>query len=101
MPNMKKELSPEDCLIRLCRFCKTPMLKTSYEWDSEYRWYTFYCENCSFFTTIGEPINDIFMQSDDEIEHEPLTLEEQGVMNDNEDTKKDHEFTNRFKEENR
>ena len=41
------------------------------------------------------------MQSDDEIEHEPLTLEEQGVMNDNEDTKKDHEFTNRFKEENR
>ena len=99
---MKKELHPEDCLIRLCRFCKTPMLKTSYEWDSEYRWYTFYCENCNFHTTIGEPINDIFMESDDGIEHEPLTLEEQGVDEEmNDETKKVHRFTNRFKEENR
>lgn len=99
---MKKELHPEDCLIRLCRFCKTPMLKTSYEWDSEYRWYGFYCENCNFHTTIGEPINDIFMECDDGIEHEPLTLEEQGVEESiNDDTKKVHRFTNRFKEENR
>ena len=69
----RKELSPEDCLIRLCRFCTTPMKKTYFEYDSDYRWYSFNCEDCVYYTDIREPIDSVSMKLEQGIEHEPLT----------------------------
>ena len=80
---MKNELHPEQCLIRLCRFCKHPMNQAKYENDDENRWYTFTCIECGYYTIIGEPINNIFTDEDfyseeidDSLEHEPLCDDE-------------------------
>ena len=73
-------LDPEDCLIRLCRFCATPMKKTDYDFDSESRSYYFNCQICNFHTQIVEPITDIFMELEDRIEHEPLTSDEEEMI---------------------
>ena len=75
------ELHPSECLIRLCRFCKHHMRQQNYESDTEYRWYTFSCESCGYYTTIGEPISDVFMDNWATLEHEPLHHTEEYQQN--------------------
>jgi len=79
------------------------MVRTNYEWDSEYRWYTFYCEFCEHATTIGEPINEEYhLGYENGIEHEPLTSEELGQdTHDKYKKSSSHQFSTKFKEENR
>jgi|21_taG_2_1085346.scaffolds.fasta_scaffold75866_3 hypothetical protein len=75
------ELHPSECLIRLCRFCKHPMLQRKYEADTVYRWYMFYCDPCNIHTVIGESLEpeatctlcDGFPDSN----HEPLHSKEE------------------------
>lgn len=69
----------DKCVIRLCRVCGNSMYNLEYEWDSEYRWYIFYCGICKLKVTLGESISREFLD-DDDIEHEPLTFEEQAQM---------------------
>ena len=97
----RERLSPKNCLIRLCRFCVSPMNNVEFDSDSEFRWYTFHCKICNHSTIIGEPLNDIFIESEIGINnHEPLTFEEQKLKNEQE-SKKHPYFTNHFQEENR
>lgn len=74
---MPMTLNPADCLIRICRNCIKPMT-SSYEWDSEYRWYYFHCESCGFDVTVGENISqyvrELNLEDGDYLE--PLTKEE-------------------------
>tara|TARA_Y100000590_G_scaffold138568_1_gene158648 strand:+ start:215 stop:562 length:348 start_codon:yes stop_codon:yes gene_type:complete len=71
----------EKCVIRLCRGCGNAMSNMEYEWDSENRWYNFFCEVCGYRVTLSESISQDFL--DDDFEHEPLTSKEKvdfGIM---------------------
>ena len=70
----KGKIPVQNCVIRLCRICGNSCLLSSYEWDSEYRWYNFYCQVCGFKITLGEYLSSEFHE--DDYEREPLTYEE-------------------------
>ena len=70
------ELHPKNCIIRLCRFCISPMKLLEYDWDSDFRWYTFYCRTCDNHTQVSEPLSPEFMEDWKSIPHEPKTSEE-------------------------
>lgn len=97
----REKIDPKDCLIRLCRFCLSPMNLIEYEFDSDNRWYTFCCIKCKHQTALSEPIFDGFMVLND-IEHEPLTFAEQKIQRiEKEMENNQHYFSNHFQEDNR
>jgi len=52
-----EEIPPKVCVTRLCRFCHEYM-NLDYEFDSDYRWYIFTCEDCGIISSLGEMIVD-------------------------------------------
>ena len=110
---MDISIDPSKSLIRICRFCLNPMILIHYEFDTEFRWFSFYCEECDHGTTLGEPIGeDVCPNYEDGSKHEPLTYEELQHLEDSNDTtpiatvtSEDGEiyvdFSKKFKEENR
>ena len=89
------------------------MTLINYEYDTEFRWFTFFCEVCEHGTTLGEPIDEEYYPNyEDGTKHEPLTFEElqkieksknmnQIAERINEDGKTYVDFSKEFKEENR
>lgn len=71
----QEEISPSVCVTRLCRFCQEYM-KLDYEFDTEYRWYTFTCEDCGITSSLGESISISDVTEDDDFYTDPLTEEE-------------------------
>ena len=71
-----EEIPPKVCVTRLCRFCHEDM-NLDYEFDSEYRWYIFTCEDCGIISTLGEMIVAGGINNDDNyFNNDPLTKEE-------------------------
>jgi len=71
-----EEIPPEACITRLCRFCHEYM-NLDYEFDSDYRWYIFTCEDCRIRSSLGEMIVDGGITNDDDyFNNDPLTKEE-------------------------
>ena len=89
------------------------MILIHYEFDTEFRWFSFYCEECDHGTTLEEPIGEDFWPNyEDGSKHEPLTYDELQNLEDSNDTtpiatvtSEDGEiyadFSKKFKEENR
>lgn len=110
---MDISIDPSKSLIRICRFCLNPMILVSYESDTEFRWFTFHCEECDHGTKLGEPINGKYYPNyEDGTKHEPLTYGELQDLEDSNDTtsiaevtSEDGEiyvdFSKEFKENNR
>ena len=110
---MDISIDPSKSLIRICRFCLNPMILIHYEFDTEFRWFSFYCEECDHGTTLGEPINGKYYPNyEDGTKHEPLTYGELQDLEDSNDTtsiaevtSEDGEiyvdFSKEFKENNR
>ena len=73
------ELHPSECLIRLCRFCKHPMIQQNYEADIAFRWYMFYCKQCDLHTVIGESVEpeSTCVLCEERDNHESLHSEEE------------------------
>lgn len=70
------KLKPHECLIRLCLICGERMVP-HYEYDTEYRWYHFKCNNCNTLVSLGEMINlDYREDESSEYKLEPLSKEE-------------------------
>ena len=71
-----KEIHPQACVTRLCRFCQEYM-NLDYEFDSDYRWYIFTCKDCGIKSSLGEMIIDGgIINDDDYFNNDPLTKEE-------------------------
>ena len=71
-----EEIPPKACVTRLCRFCQEYM-NLDYEFDSDYRWYVFTCENCDIISSLGEMIVDGGINTkEDDFDNDPLTKEE-------------------------
>ena len=71
-----EEIPPKFCVRRLCRFCHEYM-NLDYEFDSDYRWYIFTCEDCGIKSSLGEMILDGGIISEDDcFNNDPLTKEE-------------------------
>lgn len=104
-----EEISPENCLIRICRICHKTMELSNYEFDSEYRWYTFFCDNCEITSVLGEMINEDYRdeyEEEDGIQLDPLTESEQAEQDSannivNERTKGVHKYNWETREDNK
>ena len=71
-----EEIPPKVCVTRICRFCHKYM-NLEYEFDSDYRWYIFTCEDCGIISSLGEMIVDGGINTqEDYFDNDPLTKEE-------------------------
>jgi hypothetical protein len=59
------------------------MLLSNYDFDAEYRWWTFFCDCCDITVNISESISQDIRESyekDDGLKLDPLTDEEQKLF---------------------
>ncbi|MGI0062005.1 MAG: hypothetical protein ACREBA_06095, partial [Nitrosotalea sp.] len=54
------KLNPGECVIRFCRACGKQMHLSMYDWDINYRWYHFHCNDCNYDVTLNEIIMEDF-----------------------------------------
>lgn len=97
----KERLEPQNCLIRMCRFCISPMQLIEFETDKDSRWYLFCCDNCEHHTRLSEPIFDEMMIKEYDMEHEPLTFSEQKIQRMATERENHNHFSSDFQKEHR
>ena len=95
------KLNPDECVIRLCKSCGKQMHLSSYEWDIQYRWYHFHCNDCGFDVSLGENIMEDFrsMKQSDGGYLEPLTKEEMESQNSTEANEEKEKMTRNITDE--
>lgn len=79
----KKIISVDKCLTRMCRVCCKKMLLKNYEFDSLFRWWTFYCDYCGITSSVSESIDEDNREHQEKDLHwklDPLTDEEKELL---------------------